>query len=309
MSLARFDWYEATLSGLDLGGRLSVLHENVHLLARSVLQKCFDDPFFSADADNHGWRLDDYQFEYGRGFNHYRFSLAVYSPVHVPICRFLYNEESSVHCIASGKNSPLVSDVIRTICPNHSVTRVDSALDFLVVGDWERLVKLCNDLRDGDLLGRRLTTTTIMQDAETAGKTFYVGSMKSESFLRIYDKTREQKHSLPKHLHSEIADNWTRAEVVFRPTDKGQRLYLSKASPADIWASSPTFNEFYRACVGGELGHLPEKEIRVPDADKAYWTALYQYRRSWERVLNQCGGDMHKFGEKVINDLMTANLL
>lgn len=306
---ARFDWYECTLNGLDLGGRSSVLHENVYLLARSVLQKCFDDPFFAADADNHDWRLDDFQFETGRGFNHYLFSLALYSPVHVPICRFLYNDDGAVHCIASGKNSPLVSDVIRTICPTHSVTRVDSALDFLVAGDWVRLVKLVTELRDGDLLGRRLTTTTIMQDKETAGKTFYCGSMKSESFLRIYDKTTEQKHSLPKHLHNEIPENWTRAEIVFRPSDKNQRLYLAKSSPADVWDCSPTFREFYRALEMGELGHLPEKEIKVPSADKAYWTMLYQYRKCFQRLLDRSGGDWTKASEILYEDLQTADLL
>lgn len=286
---AKFDWYEATLAGLDLGGRKSVLHENVHLLAHQVLQKCFDDPFFAADADNRGWRCDDFQFEFSRGFNHYRYSLAVYSPMHVSVCRFLYNDDGSVHMIASGKNSPLVSDVIRCLVPNHYVTRIDSALDFLVAGDWEKLVKLCQELREADLFGRRLTTTTILQDAETAGKTFYCGSMKSESFLRIYDKSREQMHSLPKHLHAEIPPCWTRAEIVFRPSDKSQRLYLAKSKPADIWACSPTFQSFYESVEAGEIGHLPDKVKPLPDEDKAYWTMLYQYRRSFQRLLQRSG--------------------
>ena len=303
---AKFDWYEASLDGLPMDGNTTAM---AHRFARLLLQTLSDDAEFSSDLDSYGWRLDDFELKEERGFNHYRCALVCYTPLRVALFRVLWNELSSLHVISSGKRSPAISDALRRLCPVHFVTRADSALDFDRPGDWDRLVKLSEACREGQLLGRRMSSTLILQDEQTAGKTYYLGSLKSAAFLRIYDKTREQRAKAPKHLRAGIPDDWTRAEVVARPTDKERRLYLAHCSPCDVWGASPVTQEIYKAVEGGELGLMPKVAPRTEDFNRAYWTMLQQYKKTYEWLLKQCGGDVGLLGDRIYSDLLSAGLL
>lgn len=317
---AAFDWYECSLDGLKLDlsiRRYRDLYANytgkeeltARVFARELLQLIADDQAFGVEMEKNSWRLDDFELRKERGFNHYRCCLVCYTPLRVSLFRLLWSPGTSIHLISSGKRSPLVSSAVRKLCPLHYVTRADSALDFDQAGDWLRLVNLSEQIREGVLLGRRLSSTQVLQDEETGGKTYYLGSLKSTCFMRIYDKTIEQRHNAPKHLRKDIPENWTRAEIVSRPDDKERRLFLAKCDPADVWSSSPATAEFYKAVCAGEIGHMPKAAPRVEDFNKAWWTMLQQYKRTIAWGLKISGGSWPELAARMQHDMTAADLL
>lgn len=315
---AHFDWYEASLDGLKTSDLVlrSRLQDKIDpdaaaawVFAREFLQEIANDDKFDTEMKSHGWRFDDFERVQERGFNHYRSCLTCYTPERVALFRLLWSPGSSLHIICSGKRSPVLSAALRRLVPLHYVTRADSALDFGEFGAWDRLVKLSEELRDGVFFGNKPTSTQILQDEETGGKTYYLGSLKSPAFMRIYDKSVEQRLKTPAHMHDQIPALWTRAEVVSRPAEKEQRLFLSRCEPADVWSAGAVIRKFYESICAGEIGEMPKESPKVEDFNKAYWTALYQYKRTWEWALKQSGGDIHAFGEKIVNDLMSAGLM
>lgn len=305
---AKFDWYECSLDGLPLVkgyDREATARE----FGRRLLQAMADFPDFEEELRLNGWRLDSFEWSDEHGFNHYRHALALYTPQRVCVFRLLWSELTSIHLISSGNRSPFVCMAVRKLCPVHFVTRADSALDFDGVEAWQKLVDVAEQLREGQV-GRRMSATKVLQDIETGGKTYYLGSMKSTSFLRVYDKTQEQRAKAPKHLRAGIPADWTRAEVVARPADKERRLYLAHCAPVDVWSVSQTFQDFYEMVESGVPGAMPKVPPRVEDFNKAYWTMLQQYKRTYAWLLRtRCGGDIRLLGENIVNDLMSAGLM
>lgn len=305
---AKFDWYECSLDGLPLVRGFD-REATARQFGRKLLQTMADFQDFADELDANGWRLDSMEWSDEHGFNHYRYALVCYTPQRVAVFRLLWSELTSIHLIASGKRSPIVCKAVRKLCPVHFVTRADSALDFDGAEAWATLVEVAERLRNGQV-GRRMSATRVLQDVETGGKTYYLGSMKSSSFLRVYDKTQEQRAKVPKHLRASIPDEWTRAEVVARPADKERRLYLAHCTPLDVWSVSQTYQDFYELVEGGVPGAMPKVPPRVEDFNKAYWTMLQQYKRTFAWLLRtRCGGDIRLLGEQIGDDLLSAGLL
>lgn len=305
---AKFDWYECSLDGLPLVNGWN-REATARRFGRQLLQELAEIPAFADELDANGWRLDSFEWADEHGFNHYRHALVCYTPQRVSVFRLLWSELTSVHLIASGKRSPMVCQAVRRLCPVHFVTRADSALDFDGATAWDSLVGLAERLRDGQI-GRRMTATRVLQDKETGGKTYYLGSMKSTSFMRVYDKTQEQRAKCPRHMRADIPDEWTRAEVVARPADKERRLYLAHCAPADVWSVSQVYADFYECVERGVPGAMPKVPPRQEDFNKAYWTMLQQYKRTYAWLLKtRCGGDIRLMGNTIVDDLMKAGLL
>lgn len=312
---ARFDWYEASLDGWEMTTRPGCQGDTYEAmcawyLSRKLLEGCFDEREFSDECDRRGWRLEDFARRPERGLNHYRASLACYTPENIQLFRLLWSPGSALHVIASGRRSPSVSAVLRRLCPVHYVTRADSALDFDGFGDFDRLTSLADSLRRGipGYKGRPLSSTTIEQDEDTGGRTYYLGSLKSETLMRIYDKAKEQRQKLPRHLWGEVPAIWTRAEVLARPSDKERRRYLSKCDAAEVWRASAATTEFYNYLNAAELQKL-ERPRHVDDVNRAYWTMLQQYRRSFAWLLERSKGDKEKAAAQLWADLESAHLL
>lgn len=312
---AHFDWYEASLDGLEMTARPGGQGDTYEAmcawyLSRKLLEGCFDEKEFCDECDRRGWRLEDFYRRPERAFNHYKSALACYTPENVALFRLLWSPGSALHIIASGRRSPSVSAVLRRLCPVHYVTRADSALDFEGIDDFDRLTTIAEGLRRGipGYKGRPLSSTTIEQDEDTGGRTFYLGSLKSETLMRIYDKAKEQRQKLPRHLWTDIPSIWTRAEVLARPTDKERRRYLSQCGPADVWRASAATTEFYNLLQQAELEKL-ERPKHVDDVNRAYWTMLQQYRRSFQWLLQRSNGNKEKAAARLWEDLETAHLL
>jgi len=311
---AHFDWYEASLDGYKMvPGKFGSSFESkcAWYLSTQIIYGLFDENEFTEECDKRSWMLEDFFRREEKGFNHYSSSLACYTPENTLLFRLLWSADSSLHLISSGRRSAIVARVIRRLAPLHYCTRVDSAVDFVGQDRFNDLVDQANYVREKTwAFGRRISSTMIEQDKETAGRTFYLGSMSSETLMRIYDKAVEQRAKLPKHLQFDVPSIWSRCEVVARPKDKERRLFLSKCSAVDVWQSSEAVAEFYKLLNQPDFARdMPERDPKVEDFNKAYWTMLYQYRRTFLWLLRRTKGDRVKASDQLWSDLDTADLL
>ena len=289
MSLSKFDWYECTL--------YNVYPSEARLFGFSVLEDyCIVEKV----------ALEDFYCEMERGFQHYRASMTFYDENRIAVFRLLMNEDSPVHFIATGKRAPVLSGIVRKLQPNHAVTRADSALDF--IGNPDDFRNVCNCVIEcrNNSNGRKLSLTQIKQ--EKGGETLYLGSMKSESFLRVYDKAHEQRQILPRHLHYQLPQLWTRAEIVVRPSDKVQRAFLSKCEPDSVWSFNPACSEFLRYLNEAETPIRPAVPPRTEDFDRAWWAMLYQYRRAILHQVNcRLRGSWSDLGNLIYEEMSKAD--
>lgn len=311
---ARFDWYEASLDGYQMRpGPFGSSFESkcAWFLSTELLLGCFEEDEFTEECDRREWRIEDFNRKEERGFNHYSSSLACYTPENTLLFRLLWSSDSSLHLISSGGRSAVVSRVLRRLVPLHYVTRVDSAIDFVGEDRFSELVERAEYVREKTFVyGKKISTTMIQQDRETAGKTFYLGSMSSETLMRIYDKAVEQRAKLPKHLRADVPPVWSRCEVVARPKDKERRLFLSRCDASDVWQSSDSVAEFYKLLNESEfLQDMPDRPKKDLDLNKAYWTMLYQYRRTFLWLLSRTKGDRNAASLILWGDLDAADLL
>ena len=123
------------------------------------------------------------------------------------------NEDMGTHVIMSGKGCrtyeshyPIIKLIESFEIAELKATRIDLAID-----DKEgKIIKLDNIVEDtikGNVVSKWKTSTEIIKrnlsDGEKIGQTIYLGSRKSEVFMRIYDKSMQQNEE----------GNWVRIEL------------------------------------------------------------------------------------------------
>ena len=166
----------------------------------------------------------------GRGFHQFgrRVGLRDDSGVEVGSVQWggAHAERSMIE--VKGERSPEVVERLRSAFP-HRCTRLDSCADFDAPGSFESLLGSCmlvkrrhrlRGKRDGD-----------WQDFPELGRTQYLGTPKSVSMLRLYEKGKQ-----PEYLHLSRPD-WVRAEIQVRPA-KDAKDEFSTLSALGAWGAS-----------------------------------------------------------------------
>lgn len=122
-------------------------------------------------------------------------------------------ENMGTHTIISGKGcrqyeekEPLI-ELIKRLNENEiKCTRIDLAIDDME-GKTIQIDKITDDLRKGNVVSKWKTSTELIKrelnSGEIIGQTINIGSRQSETFLRIYNKSLEQR----------IEGSWSRMEL------------------------------------------------------------------------------------------------
>lgn len=157
------------------------------------------------------------------------------------------------HLLVGGGDTcqPIVEE-LRTVLPDHKVSRVDVAVDFDYPGAFTDLeaiaLKVAMDHKPKPLL---VDVNGKHYFPDQGGRTTGFGSRTSTHFVRIYEKGHEQRS---KGINPEASVTWSRLEVEVKPTKKGEaRKQAAKLSP-DQLAHSCAWTSQIASALGATCG-------------------------------------------------------
>lgn len=263
-----FDWYQATIAAPDGRGQCEVGGP----VERDALNRAY------AWAEAEGLHLD-------RG-THGRLGYRLAVPLLDGI------EGDRLGAVLSGSQGQAMPQVLLTgaggrcaaIAPQfraafsgHRVSRLDLAADFVAEGLWDRLHQIAlaftpraedvmpdpqNDPPSPSKKRKRRTKIGVLgaltyDGNEEKGRTFYLGSRDSDTFLRVYEKGKQRIND-PKNPDPSADPSWVRIEAVFKG---GKRSVALGYETVDrILCSSPMLRRYLKAVAdmmeGEDMGDV-----------------------------------------------------
>lgn len=206
------------------------------------------------------------------------------------------------HVVISGERAQAGAELLRTHLPDHSVSRVDSCIDYAEPGAYDRLQGIALGVaRDrGVKVGTAGDHLLTMQ-----GRTLYLGAASSHTRLRLYDKAAELRAQFdrdPVRLAT-VPDHLARLEAQVRPQTPEAKRKAAMLDPVSVMGSAAWMRVLMRAVADLELEPFQAGTVwRQSDDDRAYAALLAQYggllRRiegdlgSWDMVGRQIGHDL-----------------
>lgn len=194
--------------------------------------------------------------------------------------------------VASGHHAPSLADSFRQLFPNGSVSRADACIDFAGGAEfYDQAHAWATDLFHGKIKMREFMDLSGPQPA----RTLYLGSPKSETQVRIYQKGLQD----PTYPIDTV-----RAEVQVRPQKPTRKRYAAVAPPQDLWG----FSRFSKAVIA-ELASVgvpaaPPRSARVSDLDRALDAAVTQYRRIFLEHLERLDGDVDAWSSDLLGRML-----
>jgi hypothetical protein len=135
--------------------------------------------------------------------------------------RVYWGGNPGTNVLGSGGSAESAAIWLRERWPEHLPSRIDSAIDMRANFESVWTVLRGAGLREGLELGQSGDWVRCLK-----GRTFYLGSRKSDSFVRCYEKG----------LQLGGDPGWVRAEAVSRGKTRQRREWLATAEPAAIWS-------------------------------------------------------------------------
>jgi len=184
-----------------------------------------------------------------------------------------------------GERTPAVVEALRARYW-HRCTRVDACADFDAPEAFERLQRACVSVkRKHKIIGEKRGD---WDDHPEMGRTLYLGSTKSPTRMRLYEKGKQ-----PEYRHLE-RPNWTRIEVQTRPEKEAKEMFNS-LSPLEVWGASAWSRDLAGRVLGehvdphpaGTTYRLSNREAAIRWMCKQYGAhllGLSQDLGSWECV-------------------------
>jgi DNA relaxase NicK len=194
------------------------------------------------------------------------------------------------HVRVQGFYSPQVVDVLRSSCGDHSVSRVDVAIDFDGPECWNMLAAVCGRVaRDSGL--KWTTIGDFREDRdELAGRTIYVGSRQSPCFVRLYEKGKQM---LPLHRVGDppLSLDWCRLEIEVKPPNRVMKFAASTWRPEQFWGCSSWSKKLLHSACDVDVERITMTARKETDARRAIRNMAMQYRSAMEAVIIEEGGD------------------
>jgi DNA relaxase NicK len=194
------------------------------------------------------------------------------------------------HVRVQGFYSPQMADVLRRLWPEHTVSRVDVAIDFDGADCWDKLASVCERVaRDGGL--KWTTVGDFREDRDQmAGRTIYVGSRQSPVFVRLYEKGKQM---LPFHRVGDppLSLDWCRLEVEVKPKDRAMKVAASRWQPEQFWGCSSWSRKLLHSACGVDVERITMTARKETDARRAVRNMAMQYRSAMETVIAEEGND------------------
>lgn len=204
----------------------------------------------------------------------------------VPFCTLHYggvNERSMIR--ASSDNAVVFAEFVRKTWPEHSVSRLDVALDFQEGPDF------FNDMSSWliDYAKENRLKTAFAGDwaSGESGRTLYVGSRKSAVFIRLYEKGMEQ---LAKG-NADAPVDWVRFEAEIKPANKDAKRRMAAVEPRNCFGASLVLRAFAEL-LGDKYEPIKVGTVwKQTDFDRSFQHMCYQYGDVLKKALELCGDD------------------
>jgi hypothetical protein len=206
------------------------------------------------------------------------------------------------HVVISGERAQAGAELLRTHLPDHSVSRVDSCIDYAEPGAYDRLQGIALGVAQerGVRVGTAGDHLLTMQ-----GRTLYLGAASSHTRLRLYDKAAELRAQFdrdPVRLAT-VPEHLARLEAQVRPQTPEAKRKAAQLDPLSVMGSAAWMRVLMRQVADLELEPFQAGTVwRQSDDDRAYAALMAQYggllRRiredlgSWECVGAQIGHDL-----------------
>lgn len=176
----------------------------------------------------------------------------------------------------SGEHSEAVCEALRADW-RHWVTRADAADDRVGPGAWEALYGPL--IAFADERGLTISQAGDWHRGE-AGRTLYVGSRKSPSFIRLYEKGKQLG----------LDPTWVRCELQVRPSKKA-RSAVASMTPEELWGTARWTRDVLALLQGIDVPRVRMAERRPGDDERALRAMLAQYGATLGRLYVRTGSE------------------
>jgi hypothetical protein len=202
------------------------------------------------------------------------------------------NPHPFVEC--TGRLSEALGEHLRATF-QHRPTRIDHAHDLRSPGLFDRMVDYTKQLAarfglrwvpDGDWVTR------------DAGRTIYLGSRKSQVFVRIYEKGLQYAAKLGEPVTDELRE-WVRFELEFKPQNKAAKSLARSIDGPQLWGSTLWTNQLAREVLSMQTEPISIRERRESNSERALRFMFSQYSGHLRVLLGQCGNDLTEFGRAI----------
>lgn len=194
--------------------------------------------------------------------------------------------------VASGYHAHDVAQTFRKLYPGGSVSRADSARDFSGGAGFYDQVRAYSfaQLKPRGISVREIINHTGPQPA----RTLYLGSSKSETMVRVYEKWLEDPT---------YAVGTVRVEAQVRPSKRDRKQYAATATADDLWGFARWSRLLADELLGLGAPAAPARSERVSDLDKAINTMCGQYGARMMELLEQHQGDLGAWTSDILRRL------
>ena len=249
---ARFDWMGLTFDGFDDGREAAKL---------AAALGCEQVPARGRNGYAQAWSLVRGEDELARVYGHSA-------------------RAGEVHIESTSESCDQVVPVLRRLWPDHRVARADSAVDF--EADFEAL-----DCRAVAFAQHNGISYSLITNSE-GGATRYLGSRKSENYVRLYKKS-EQLRALHPERAGEVPDGIVRFELEAKPSKRDTKELVSTMTPDDLWGLGEWTQKFAAEFLGIDAPRVATHFRRPSDWTRVLHYLGEQYRPSVERRIEQVG--------------------
>jgi len=204
---------------------------------------------------------------------------------------------------SKGPASIVVASVLREYFLDvHAPSRIDSAYDVRGPEAFADLHRIALATQDR---GIRLDYAGAAADHPDRGTTIYLGSRKSQAFVRIYQKGLKHAEEMglaPEDIPDELR-HWVRIELELKPDKPKAKQAARNLSPEGVWGCSPWIRRFAREALSIDAERVTMREKRETNHDRAMRYLISQYRAHLIEEAKRCGGWAElgrSFGERCI---------
>lgn len=209
------------------------------------------------------------------------------------------NPHPHVECY--GAASIVLADYLRENW-RHRPTRIDHAVDRRGPGLFDRLHAYAVALAKQHGLRGAPAGDWCTPDA---GRTFYLGSRKSQVSVRIYERGLKYAHDLGLPVTDELRE-WVRIELEFHPQTESAKLLAPSIEGTQLWGATSWADQLAREVLSMATEPVCIRERRESNRDRALRFMGAQYAAHLRSLLGECDGDLAQFGHAVAD---LANLL
>lgn len=185
---------------------------------------------------------------------------------------------------------------------SHRPTRIDHAVDRKGAGLFDRVHAFAVQLARKHGLRGAPAGDWVTPDA---GRTFYLGSRRSQVSVRIYEKGLKYAHDLGLFVTDELRD-WVRFELEFHPQTEAAKNLAPAVTGPQLWGSTIWTAELASEVLSMATETVSIRERRESNTERALRFMGAQYSSHLRVLFDQCGHDLAEFG-RAVADL--ANLI